>query len=67
MLEMIKIFEDEVSEDKISELKDKLLSKLKEAKSEKLKEIKDVYYSGKTNEKASFYVPQIKSTIDIGL
>lgn len=66
MLEMIKIFEDEVSEEKINELKNKLLSKLKEAKSDKLKEITDVYYSGKTDDKTSFYVPQIKSTIDIG-
>ena len=67
MLEMIKIFEDEISEEKVEELKYKLLSKLKEAKSDTLKGIKDVYYSGKNDEKASFYVPQIKGKIDIGL
>ena len=67
MLEMIKIFEDEIPEEKVKELKNKLLDKLKEAKSDTLKGIKDVYYSGKTDEKASFYVPQIKGKIDIGL
>lgn len=66
MLEIIKIFEDEIPEEKVNELKEKLLSKLKEAKNDTLKGIKDVYYSGKTDEKVSFYVPQIKSTIDIG-
>lgn len=65
MLEMIRILEDEVEDEKAEFAKKKLMDKLKDAKSKELKEIKDVYYSGSSKEKVSFYVPSIRGKIDI--
>lgn len=65
MLELIKIFEDEVDEEKIKKLKNDLMNKLKDSKNDKLKEIEKVYYSGKDGKKVSFYVPQIRGKIDM--
>lgn len=65
MLELIKIFEDEMSEEYVKNLKNKLFDKLKQAGNEQVKKVDKAYYGGKTGEKVSFYLPQIKSKVDI--
>lgn len=65
MLEMIKIFEDGVEEEKVFDAKNKLFSKLSNSNSDALKRINSAYYAGENGEKASFYIPQIKSKIEI--
>lgn len=60
-LEIIRILEDDIDENKVNDAKNSLLEKFKT--NEKLKEIDKLYYSGTNNGKFEFFVPQINGKI----
>lgn len=62
-LEIIKILEDGMNEERIKEVKDELLSKFKI--NDKLKNIDNLYYSGINNNKLEFFVPKINGKISV--
>lgn len=64
-LEIIKIFEDNIPEEKIVEAKNKLLTQFKS--NEKLNKINKIYYAGYENNKISFYIPEIKGKVSVNL
>ena len=60
-LEIIRILEDEVDENRIEDAKNELFDKFKT--NEKLKNIDKLYYSGMKNNKLEFFVPAINGKI----
>lgn len=60
-LEIIRILEDGVDENKVNDAKSGLLDKFK--MNEKLREIDKLYYSGMKDGKFEFFVPQINGKI----